>query len=30
MLGFTATTTIDEVLQEVIPWVENAIKNKLI
>lgn len=30
MLGFTATTTIDEVLNEVIPWVENAIKNQLI
>jgi len=30
MMGFTATTTIDEVLEEVIPWVENAIKNKLI
>jgi nucleoside-diphosphate-sugar epimerase len=30
LLGFTATTTIDDVLEEVIPWVENAIKNKMI
>jgi nucleoside-diphosphate-sugar epimerase len=30
MLGFTATTTIDEVLNEVIPWVENAISKRLI
>jgi nucleoside-diphosphate-sugar epimerase len=29
-LNFTATTSIDDVLLEVIPWVENAIKNKLI
>jgi nucleoside-diphosphate-sugar epimerase len=30
LLGFTATTTIDDVLEEVIPWVENALKNKMI
>ena len=30
ILGFEATTSIDKVLDEVIPWVENAIKNDLI
>ncbi|MBU6184769.1 MAG: NAD(P)-dependent oxidoreductase [Rickettsiales bacterium] len=30
LLGFKATTSIDEVIDEVIPWVENAIKNGLI
>jgi nucleoside-diphosphate-sugar epimerase len=30
LLNFTATTTIDQVLLEVIPWVKNAIRKKLI
>ncbi len=25
MLGFEATTTLDDMLDEVIPWIENAI-----
>ena len=25
VLGFTATTTLDEMLEEVIPWIEQAI-----
>jgi nucleoside-diphosphate-sugar epimerase len=25
VLGFEATTTLDEMLDEVIPWIENAI-----
>lgn len=25
LLGFEATTTLDEMLDEVIPWIENAI-----
>ena len=27
MLGFEATTTLDEMLDEVIPWIDEAIKN---
>jgi UDP-glucose 4-epimerase len=27
MLGFTATTTVDEMLDEVIPWIEQAVHN---
>ncbi|MCL2581938.1 MAG: NAD-dependent epimerase/dehydratase family protein [Streptosporangiales bacterium] len=27
VLGFEATTSLDEMLDEVIPWIENAIKN---
>jgi len=27
LLGFEATTSLDEMLDEVIPWIENAIKN---
>jgi UDP-glucose 4-epimerase len=30
VLKFSATTTMDQVLDEVIPWVKNAIENKLI
>lgn len=30
ILGFHATTSIDEVLDEVIPWIKNAIESKLI
>jgi len=30
MLGFEAKTTIDQVLDEVIPWVKNAIESKII
>jgi nucleoside-diphosphate-sugar epimerase len=26
VLGFEATTTLDDMLDEVIPWIENAIK----
>jgi UDP-glucose 4-epimerase len=25
VLGFTATTTLDEMLDEVIPWIEKAL-----
>jgi hypothetical protein len=27
VLGFDATTTLDEMLDEVIPWIDEAIKN---
>ncbi len=27
MLGFEATTSLDEMLDEVIPWIDEAIKN---
>jgi UDP-glucose 4-epimerase len=27
VLGFAATTTLDEMLDEVIPWIDQAIKN---
>jgi hypothetical protein len=27
MLGFEATTTLDQMLDEVIPWIEAAIKS---
>ena len=27
VLGFEATTTLDEMLDEVIPWIATAIKN---
>src|SRR4029450_5796457 len=27
VLGFEATTTLDEMLDEVIPWIEQAVKN---
>lgn len=30
ILGFKATTSLDEMLDEVIPWIENAIAEKLI
>ncbi|MBV9526704.1 MAG: NAD-dependent epimerase/dehydratase family protein [Candidatus Dormibacteraeota bacterium] len=30
VLGFEATTTLDEMLDEVVPWIENAIMQKVI
>ena len=30
MLGFEATTTLDEMLDEVIPWVRDALKEGII
>jgi nucleoside-diphosphate-sugar epimerase len=30
ILGFEATTTIDQVLDEVIPWIKDAISKELI
>jgi hypothetical protein len=27
MLGFEASTTLDEMLDEVIPWIDEAVKN---
>jgi nucleoside-diphosphate-sugar epimerase len=30
LLGFEAKTSIDEILNEVIPWIEKAIKDNLI
>ena len=27
VLGFEATTTLDQMLDEVIPWIDQAIKN---
>jgi nucleoside-diphosphate-sugar epimerase len=30
ILGFTAETSIDSVLEEVIPWIKDAIKDGLI
>ena len=30
MLGFEATTTLDEMLDEVIPWIETALSEGVI
>jgi nucleoside-diphosphate-sugar epimerase len=30
ILNFEATTSLSEMLDEVIPWIENAIKNQII